>query len=82
MSTPTPLNVPGDMVLVSPVECGLKVGDEVVYTNDYGVQFQGKKVRGFCSEQQSYGGLVYLEPMGAWWFPVKPESLARVKGAV
>lgn len=51
---PIPKNVPGDMVDIPPVECGLRAGDVVTYTNDYGVKFLAR-VRGFRRELRTYG---------------------------
>ena len=64
------------MVATPPVACEFSAGDRVLYTNDYGAQFD-RTVRGFCREVQSYGGFVYLDA-DAWWFPVKAESLRHL----
>lgn len=77
---PKPANVIAGMVTTPPVDCGLKVGDEVTYSNDYGAVFKGKKVRGFTSEVTSWGACVYFEPSDCWWRPVDPASLCRAQG--
>lgn len=71
---PEPINVPSDMVAESPVPCGFKVGDAVVFTNDYGVSFD-RIIRGFAKAPHGERGrLVYLNT-DSWWFPVSPQSL-------
>lgn len=53
-----------------------KVGDKVVYTNDYGVSFAGLTIiaiSNYCNLWK-YGHCIYLDKDG-YWFPVKPESL-------
>lgn len=70
---PEPVNVPLDMVAESPVPCGFKVGDAVVFTNDYGVSFD-LAVRGFAKVPHGQGRLVYLNTT-SWWFPVSLQSL-------
>ena len=37
---------------ISPIECGLKVGDRVIYKNDFGVKFGPFEVNGF--EKKEY----------------------------
>lgn len=70
---PVERNVPSDMVSTPPVACDFKVGDAVVFTNDYGVKFD-LTVRGFAKEVHGSGRFVYVFT-DAWWFPVKPASL-------
>ena len=78
---PRPQNVPSDMVDTPPIPCDFKVGDAVIYTNDYGVQFD-QVVRGFAAEPHGPKDCPYpVAPRfiythkGAWWFPVSAESL-------
>ena len=57
-----------------------KIGDNVTYTNEYGVAFAGLKVIGFndgdCNLWQ-YGHRVYLD-FDCYWFPVHPDRLIKV----
>lgn len=72
---PIPKNVPRDMVYEPPVPCEFKVGDEVVFTNDYGKKFD-LTVRGFAKTVHGTGRFVYVFD-DAWWFPVEPATLAH-----
>lgn len=65
------------MVSTPPLPCDFKVGDRVIFTNDYGVSFH-KVVRGFTRKPQGVDILrfVYLD-LDCWWFPVEPESLTK-----
>lgn len=69
--------LPDDAQDSPPIPCDFKVGDKVVFTNDYGVEFQ-LFVRGFCPEPILNGRFIYVFT-DCWWFPVKPESLRLVK---
>ncbi len=53
----------------------LKVGDTVIFTNDYGVKFL-HKVIGFTTPNK-YGRCVYLD-FDCYWFAEKPEKLQKV----
>ena len=72
------LPVPDDMQSTPPVPCGLKVGDVVIFENDYGAKFK-KIVRGFRHPISGIlpRNIVFLD-MDCWWFPVKPESLTKI----
>jgi hypothetical protein len=69
-NTKWPLAV--DAQMESPIQCSLKVGDKVKFTNDYGVKFDGV-ITGF-SPEVSYGRFVYWDN-SAWWFPVDPAQM-------
>ncbi len=56
-----------------PEGCNLKVGDVVTYTNDYGVVFRWRRVIGFAKDPR-FGRTVHFSG-GAYWAPVRPESL-------
>lgn len=83
---PVPLWQARGLQPVPPVECGLKVGDVVTYTNDAGLKFPGKRVVGFGATvdgmppTQSHpraglcGRFVYLDTE-AHWFPHRPDEL-------
>jgi len=43
-----------------PVQCDLKVGDRVTYTNEYGVSFPRMLVIGFAHDDSFYGRFVHL----------------------
>jgi len=62
-----------------PIECDLKIGDTVIFTNDYGVSFFGHKVTGF-SDTVENGRFVHLDDE-AYWFSVKRESLVKMSHA-
>ena len=67
----------------SPVDCGYKVGDAVIYTNDYGVSFD-MKVIGFSKQVTTFGGVVHLigleketENGDAWWYPNRIDQITK-----
>lgn len=61
----------------SPIECGLKVGDRVIYKNDFGIKFGPFEVIGFEKKEAISGGrFVYLNT-DSYWFPVKAEQLTK-----
>jgi len=66
---------PSDLSLVSPIECRFKVGDKVIFTNDYGVQFK-LEIVGFKNKLDEVGPhrFIYLNS-DAWWFPHDPKEL-------
>lgn len=62
---------------VAPIECGLKVGDRVIYKNDFGIKFGPFEVIGFEKKEDISGGrFVYLNK-DCYWFPVKAEQLTK-----
>jgi len=67
-----PTETPEDMQAVPPIPCSFKPGDPVIYTNDYGVEFE-LTVRGFAPDL-FHGRFVYLDS-DCWWMPKAPESL-------
>lgn len=62
-----------------------KVGDEVIYTNDYGVQFK-QTVTGFYQPDQINSlyatGYRYLLDTDCYWMPVRESSLQSVEWAM
>lgn len=55
-----------------------RIGEDVVYTNDYGVKFAAK-VLGYAPESNSlykYGNRYFLDK-DSYWYPVKEVSLSR-----
>lgn len=54
-----------------------KVGDKVVFTNDYGVSFIDQTIIaiGKHNDLWKYGHCIYLDN-DSYWYPVKPESLS------
>lgn len=56
--------------------CRFKVGDRVIFTNDYGLKFP-HVVRGFAKSPHPGNRFVYIFS-DAWWFPVSPDRLERV----
>ena len=58
--------------------CGLKVGDVVKFTNDYGVEFEPRLVIGFTTpENELHGRFVHINTDSPW-FPVPPGSLTKI----
>ena len=62
-----------------PVECDLKVGDRVTFTNENGVSFEGYRVIGFEQDTSFYGRYIYLDK-DSFWFPVRREELKKEVG--
>ena len=54
-----------------------KVGDKVVFTNDFGVSFTDMKIIAISKYNYlwCYGHCIYLDKE-SYWYPVKPESLS------
>lgn len=54
-----------------------KVGDKVVFTNDYGVSFIDQTIIaiGKYNDLWKYGHCIFLDN-DSYWYPVKPESLS------
>lgn len=65
-----------EMMSKPPIDCDLNVGDEVVYTNDYGVSFYGYSVIGF-SETIEYERFIHLNT-DSYWFDVKRINLTKI----
>lgn len=71
-----------DLLKLPPIECDLKVGDKVIYTNDNGVEFD-MIVIGFSEDPYflARGMFIHLTPdnehEGAWWFPHKRKELRK-----
>ena len=62
---------------VAPIECDLKVGDRVIYKNDFGVKFGPFEVIGFEKKEDISGGrFVYLNK-DCYWSPVRAEQLTK-----
>jgi len=66
-------NVPSDMTDTPPVPCAFKAGDKVTFTNDNGVVFPNRIIRGFTKEVTSWGAFIYFDS-DAWWHPSKPSN--------
>ncbi len=73
---PVETEIPSDLVEIDPHNTGLKKGDKVTFTNDYGVKFERKTVKGFTPEVTSWGACVYIDT-DCWWHPTKPENLQK-----
>ena len=63
-----------DAQATPPVPCDFKLGDQVVFTNDYGVPFTDKLVTGFTPSVEDGGRFIYLDN-SAWWFAHTAHSL-------
>lgn len=57
-----------------------KVGDRVIFTNDYGVSFPDHTIIAIGKDVglRKYGRCIYLDK-DSYWAPVKPESLSIQK---
>lgn len=55
----------------------LKVGDKVMFTNDYGVTFGPHEVLGFCKPSKT-GRCIFLD-YDCYWFPAKVENVTKIK---
>lgn len=78
---PAPFHVRQDLAATPPVPCDFKLGDRVIFTNDYGVKFE-RTVRAFSKELRpcNWGKFIYIfEDNSSWWSPVGPESLCHTK---
>lgn len=53
---------------------GLRKGQIISFTNDYGVVFGPHEILGFTPKPTTWGGRVYFDH-DSYWFPVKPEQL-------
>lgn len=61
-----------------PVECDLRVGDTVTYTNENGVSFEGQTIIGFAEDDSFYGRFIHLGK-DAYWFPVRLSEVSQPK---
>lgn len=67
-----------------PVPCQFKIGDHVIFTNDYGVEFE-EYVIGFTPEPDPAlrNGFIHLatnpesESGSAWWYPHHEQCLRK-----
>ena len=55
------------------IETDFRVGQQVSFTNEYGVRFEPHVIMGFCKPELS-GRCVYLD-YDCYWFPTKLKSL-------
>lgn len=55
------------------IETDFRVGQQVSFTNEYGVRFEPHVIMGFCKPELS-GRCVYLN-YDCYWLPTKLESL-------
>lgn len=62
----------------TPIESlGLKVGDVVTFTNDYGVVFPGKVITGFDPVEKDYTKRFIYFDSDAYWFPHKLSEISK-----
>lgn len=57
----------------------LAIGDSIIFTNDYGVEFDDLIVTGYCPENHSlykYGNRYFLSK-DSYWYPVHPTNCRR-----
>ena len=55
------------------IETDFRVGQQVSFTNEYGVRFEPHVIMGFCKPELS-GRCVYLD-YDCYWFPTELKSL-------
>lgn len=60
-----------------PVPCSFKIGDCVIFTNEYGCKFE-LQVIGFAESDEFQGRFIHLSS-DAPWFAHRPDEL-RLKG--
>ena len=65
-----------DFLKECPLNSGLKIGDKVTFTNDFGVVFKNHKVLGFTNSHLlfQYGRCVYLD-LDCYWMPIAPKNI-------
>lgn len=69
-----------ELLQEAPIECCYKVGDEVIYTNEYGVSFTGLKVIGFSPIGEFYDKEQFIHlDTSCYWFAKRPSELKLVK---
>jgi len=73
-----------DVPPVSPILCEFKLGDKVIYTNDYGMTFE-HEIIGFDESRNPMpfseyfqDRFIYLDK-DSYWFPVKAENIVLAK---
>lgn len=64
-----------EMLKESPKPCDLKIGDHVVFTNEYGISFPNCVVIGFAKPENEVGGRFIHLSSSSPWFPCKREDL-------
>lgn len=69
------------MVSEPPRPCNFKVGDVVMYTNDYGITFGPFNVIGFTKPENVLNGRCVHINTDAPWYPVHVEQLTLVQQA-
>lgn len=62
------------------IECDFKIGDRVMFTNDYGIVFGPYEVIGFAKPEAMVGSRFIHIDYASYWFPAKPESLEKIEG--
>lgn len=62
-----------------PEPCDFKVNDIVIFTNDYGVSFPGRKVIGFSKkgEVRHTDCFVHLSGDTPYWFGISPKNIKK-----
>lgn len=57
------------------IETDFRVGQQVSFTNEYGVRFEPLEIMGFCKPTPELPGRCVHINDDSYWFPVKLESL-------
>lgn len=67
-----------EMVNTPPIPCNFQVGDQVMFTNEYGIEFGPFKVIGFTKpEHTNWGNFIHLD-FDSPWAPVKLYSITKL----
>ena len=62
-------------LLSSPlVSCDFKIDDEIIFTNENGIEFDGLKVIGFSHDSYDKERFIHVNS-DAYWFPKTPKSI-------
>ncbi|MDC8832925.1 hypothetical protein [Alteromonas gilva] len=69
---------PSQLATVSPIPTDYEIGDEVIFTNEFGVVFdEGFRVIGFSKKEDVFNGRFIHLDTDAPWFPARPEMLTK-----
>lgn len=57
------------------IETDLRIGQQVTFTNEYGVRFEPMEILGFCKPKPDLPGRCVFVNCDGYWFPKRLESL-------
>lgn len=69
-----------DIVLIEQLN-GLAVGDQVTFTNEFGISFPGFKIVGIADDSYDFYNRRFFLDKEAYWFPVRESELTLEKKA-